>query len=107
MEHKNIDSDVLAFTTSLVGSGQISPDLATEIYAFYKSALSRREEYLVDGLAEKITKWETTMGDEDRSLYTLGMRHAIDFIRGIEPTVAKDYKPIGSEDYRNFKTANE
>ena len=36
------------------------------------------------------------MGDEDKSLYTLGIRHSIDAIKGVPQN---EYQPIG-EDFR-------
>jgi hypothetical protein len=37
------------------------------------------------------------MGDEDKSLYTLGIRHSIDVIKGVPEN---EYQPMG-EDFRN------
>jgi hypothetical protein len=37
-------------------------------------------------LQDKIVDWETGMGEEDRTLYSLGLRHAIDLISGFNPT---------------------
>lgn len=99
MNHKDTTTELLAYTTSLVGSGQVGPDLATEIFLFCKKLLEERDEYIVNGLGEKVAKWESAMGDDDKSLYSLGIRHAIDFVKGIEPTNAKEYKPMG-EDFR-------
>jgi len=98
---KDLESEFMAYTSSLVGSGQITPDLATELFTVFKRITADRETYLVGGLTEKVLKWESVMGDEDKSLYTLGVRHAIDFIRGIEPTNAKQYKPM-DDDFRTF-----
>lgn len=33
-----------------------------------------------------VTEWESMMGDADKSLYSLGLRHAIDIIHGVNPT---------------------
>lgn len=99
MKSHDITTELLEYTTSLVGSGQASPELATEIFLFCKSILERRNEYLVNGLAEKVDKWESAMGEDDKSLYSLGIRHSIDFVKGLEPTNAKEYKPMG-EDFR-------
>lgn len=100
MNRKDFDTELRSFITDLVGRSAVPAENATEIYSYLKKLIADREEYLVEGLVEKVTNWESTMGEEDKSLYSLGLRHAIDFIRGIEPTVAKDYKPMG-EDFRS------
>jgi hypothetical protein len=40
------------------------------------------------------------MGEDDKSLYTLGIRQAVDVLRGDSPTHAKEYKPLDEEDFR-------
>jgi hypothetical protein len=41
------------------------------------------------------------MDGDDKSLYTLGLRHGVDAIRGLAPTNSKEYKPIDEEDFRS------
>jgi len=99
MNRKDFDSELNSYITDLVGSGGLPAEVASEIYSYIKKLMMNREDYLVEGLTEKIHKWETNMGEDEKSLYSLGLRHAVDFIRGIEPTIAKEYKPLG-EDFR-------
>lgn len=99
MNRKDFDSELSSYITDLVASGGLSAEIGSEIYSHIKKLLEGREDFLVEGLAEKIHKWETNMGEDEKSLYSLGLRHAVDFIRGIEPSVAKEYKPLG-EDFR-------
>jgi hypothetical protein len=37
-----------------------------------------------DQLKKLITDWEAAMGDDDKTLYTLGVRRALDKVRGEE-----------------------
>jgi hypothetical protein len=37
-------------------------------------------------LMRKINEWETGMGEADHSLYSLGLRHAVDLITEFDPT---------------------
>ncbi len=83
--------------TGLIMDGSIKPDSAPELISFLIETVNEREDYLASRLAELVRDWETSMGDEDKSLYTLGIRRAIDVIRETE------YKPISGEDFRDFK----
>jgi hypothetical protein len=85
------------YITGMIMDGTIKPDNAPDLISFIDELLDTRETYIVGKLAELVSSWETTMGDDDKSLYTLGVRRAIDVIR------ETDYKPINGEDYRDFK----
>lgn len=41
---------------------------------------------LTDQIAEKYREWESRIGDDDPTLYTLGLRHAVDVITENDPT---------------------
>lgn len=83
--------------TGLIMDGSIQPDKAPELISYLIEVINEREDYLVARLAELVSTWEDSMGDEDKTLYTLGIRRAIDVIRETE------YKPINGEDFREFK----
>ena len=83
--------------TGLIMDGTIKPDNVPDLISFIDEALNSREQYLINGLAELVRTWEASMGEEDKSLYTLGLRRAIDLIR------ESDYKPMSGEDHRDFK----
>ena len=83
--------------TGLIMDGSIQADKAPDLVSFFSEVLVEREEYLVAQLAELVTDWENSMGDEDKTLYTLGIRRAIDVIR------ESQHKPINREDFRDFK----
>jgi hypothetical protein len=72
-----------------------------KIIGSFDSVVRDRELGITDVLTNKIRNWESTMEGDDKSLYTLGLRHAIDAIKGLEPTNFKEYKPIEEEDFRS------
>ena len=76
--------------------GSIKPDAVPDLVSFIDEAIKERDDSLVAGLATLTREWETAMGPDDKSLYTLGLRRAIDLIRG------ESHKPLG-EDVRDFK----
>jgi hypothetical protein len=76
--------------------GSLKPDATPDLLSFIEEAVKNREDYLVAGLATLTRDWEEAMGKDDKSLYTLGLRRAIDLIRG------ESHKPLG-EDFRDFK----
>jgi hypothetical protein len=76
--------------------GSLKPDATPDLLSFIEEAIKTREDSLVEGLATLTRDWETAMGADDKSLYTLGLRRAIDLIRG------ETHKPLG-EDVRDFK----
>ena len=76
--------------------GSLKPDATPDLLSFIEEAIKNREDSLVERLATLTREWETAMGPEDKSLYTLGLRRAIDLIRG------ENHKPL-DEDVRDFK----
>lgn len=83
--------------TGLIMDGTIKPDSAPELISFLIEVVNEREDFLVTKMAELVFSWEDSMGEEDKTLYTLGIRRAIDVVREVE------YKPINGEDFRDFK----
>lgn len=81
---------------SMVFSKTIDASVVPELLKFIDEALDHWEKSLVDELGQKALAWETAMGDDDKSLYTLGIRHSIDAIKGVPKN---QYQPIG-EDFR-------
>jgi hypothetical protein len=55
-----------------------------DLYLLVSKKLQRLEDDLVDGLTKMIKDWETEVPD-DSTLYTLGLRRAIDLIQGTPP----------------------
>ena len=67
-------------TTALAHPGYRQEDL----YIVISKKLQRLEDDLVDELTKMIKDWETEVPD-DTTLYTLGLRRAIDLIQGNAP----------------------
>jgi len=86
---------------NLVYEKQLDPQTMVKIIESFDSVVRDRESGITDVLTNKIRNWENTMDGDDKSLYTLGLRHAIDAIKGLEPTNFKEYKPIEEEDFRS------
>jgi len=56
---------------------QVAEAVVTPVDAFMKS--------IEDQLAELIKDWEEKMSDDDKTLYSLGLRRALDIVRGESP----------------------
>lgn len=48
--------------------------------------LTRHRDKQVEHLKTLIKQWEEVTGQDDTSLYSLGLRHAVDILRGVDPT---------------------
>jgi hypothetical protein len=68
-------------TTALLHPGYRQEDL----YIIINKKIQALEDELVKELTEMIKHWETEVPD-DTTLYTLGLRQAIDLIQGNTPT---------------------
>jgi hypothetical protein len=55
-----------------------------DLYILVSKKLQRIEDDLVDELTKMVKDWETEVPD-DTTLYTLGLRRAIDLIQGNTP----------------------
>lgn len=56
---------------------QIAEAVVTPVDTFVKS--------IEDQLTELIKDWEEKMSDDDKTLYSLGLRRALDVVRGESP----------------------
>jgi len=94
-----IDS-MKAHLHNMILDRHIEPESVKHIVPYVEELLSARDEAIVSALAQLIRDWEEAMGDDDKSLYTLGMRRAIDVIR------EEKYKPL-DKDYRNNSSSEQ
>ena len=94
--NKDIKKVVADHLQSMVYWKNINASVVPELVGFLDEVFLSWEKSLVDALSQKALTWETAMGDEDKSLYTLGIRHSIDAIKGLPQN---EYQPIG-EDFR-------
>ncbi len=99
MNKKEFRSTIVDNLQNLTYENRITPEVLVEILEHLDRVFEEREQTLVKALSEKISSWEAIVGDEDKSLYTLGIRHAIDIIRESDPKKPSDYQTL-DKDYR-------
>jgi hypothetical protein len=98
--NKDARYTIVAHLEALMRDGSIKPEVVPSLIRFIDNATNEKNEDLIKTLVQKIQDWEDTMGEDDKSLYTLGIRQAVDVLRGDSPTHAKEYKPLDEEDFR-------
>lgn len=98
--NKDARYTIVAHLEALTRDGSIKPEAVPSLMRYLDDATSENNEKLIKVLVEKIKDWEDAMGEDDKSLYTLGIRQAVDVLRGDLPTHAKEYKPLDEEDFR-------
>ena len=95
--NKDIKKVIADHLQSMVYWKTMNASAVPELVEFLDEVFLSWEKSLVEELSQKALAWETAMGDEDKSLYTLGIRHSIDVIKGVPEN---EYQPMG-EDFRN------
>jgi hypothetical protein len=98
--NKEVRSIIVSHLEGLMMNGDIKPEAVPSLTRFLDEVISGVYEELIGSLVNKIKDWESTMGEDDKSLYTLGIRQAVDVLRGDNFSHAKDYKPLDEEDFR-------
>ena len=98
--NKDARSTIVSYLEGMMMDGSIKPEAVPSLTRFLDDVLNEGNEELIKTLVGKIKDWEDTMGENDKSLYTLGIRQAVDVLRGDSPTHAKEYKPLDEEDFR-------
>ncbi len=66
----------------LVHAGEITPDTLMKISRIVESRVEEWRVGIINDLNLMVREWEETMGDDDQSFYTLGIRRAIDKLNG-------------------------
>lgn len=79
----------------LVDEKAISLDVSGLILTTVNIELKNIQMDMEVQIQKKITDWEASMGEEDKTLYSLGLRHALDIVTGVVPT---DPKPAEESD---------
>lgn len=98
--NNEIMSTVITHLETMMIDGAIKPEAVPSLVRFLEDILGGMNEDIIKILTDKVTDWEDSMGENDKSLYTLGIRQAIDVLRGDKFNHAKEYKPLNSEDFR-------
>ena len=97
----DVRSTIVSHLEGLMMNGDIKPEAVPSLTRFLDDVISNVNEDLIETLVGKIKDWEDTMGEDDKSLYTLGIRQAVDVLRGDNFNHAKEYKPLDEEDFRS------
>lgn len=100
MMNNEVRSTIVSHLEGMMMDGSIKAEAVPSLIRFLDDVFSGANDGYIKTLTEKIQDWENTMGEDDKSLYTLGIRQAVDVLRGDVPTHAKEYKPLGEEDFR-------
>lgn len=105
MNNKEFRQVIIGYLQGLVYDKKLDADLVPLILIAIEMAVEEKENTVIKNLSDKILSWEASMGDDDKSLYTLGIRHSIDSIRGSEPQKPSEYLPL-DQDYRGVKDSS-
>jgi hypothetical protein len=88
---KNFQETIFNTLTSLLAQKKFDSDTQLDIYLAMKKAAMDLQSSQVQKLQEKIEYWESVYGQADTSLYTLGLRHAMDILTGQTATDANGF----------------
>ena len=81
---------------SMIANNELSVETATRLTAQINSGIAKGMNQLKKELEDKIHLWDSMYGGNDKSLYTLGLRHAVDMING---EVATDHNGFNDKPY--------
>lgn len=101
MTREELMDGIRAHLQNMVLNQHIKPEVVVLMLPDIEEMIVGRDKLLVDSLAGLVKEWEEAMGPDDKSLYSLGLRKAIDIIRN------EEHKPLGEKDYRNNKPSTE
>lgn len=81
---KRLASEFQTALMPMITSGEITVEAAMAIVPMVADMLEQYEDEITDGIEMRYREWEAKMGDDDGTLYTLGLRHAKDIVEGKE-----------------------
>jgi hypothetical protein len=80
---KNFQETIFNTLASLLAQNKFDTDTQLDIYLAMKKAAMDLQEGQIQKIKDKIDTWESMYGQADTSLYTLGLRHALDIITDV------------------------
>jgi hypothetical protein len=95
LEDKSLEPITQAIN-SMIASNEITIEVATRLIAQINNGISEGVTNLKRQLEDKIHLWDSMYGGNDKSLYTLGLRHALDIVKG---EVATDTNGFNGKPY--------
>ena len=69
----------------LQAEGFLDSESASLVTFLFREHLEKYNNNLSEDIHKRARAWEQSVGEDDPSLYTLGLRHASDIIRGESP----------------------
>ena len=94
MNRKQTKEHINTYIRKLMAENKINYSVVPELVLFIEEAFESWEKSMTEELIVKVSKWEESMGEEDNSLYSLGIRHSIDTIRGTE---SGEHRPLDKD----------
>ena len=95
LEDKILDP-VIEATNSLIANGKLPIEVATLVIQQMRVAIEDAQLSMRTQVEDKIHLWESMYGEKDKTLYALGLRHALDIING---EVATDKNGFNDKPY--------
>ncbi len=99
-----VNEPIMNSLTTLLAQKKFDSDTQLDIYLSVKRAVKDLQDTQVAELESKIAKWESVTEGADNTLYTLGLRHAIDVITG---NVATDFNGYDGEKFDHSQVKEE
>lgn len=78
----NINERFLSELRVLVQSGELTPEQMTKVARVFNKENTAWRVAIAAQLRDMVEEWEESMGQDDKSLYSLGLRRAIDLLTG-------------------------
>ena len=100
---KNFQETIFNTLATLLAQNKFDTDTQLDIYLAMKKAAMDLQESQIQKIKDKIDTWESMYGQADTSLYTLGLRHALDIIKGEIATNNNGFNDKPYEDGQEFK----
>jgi hypothetical protein len=77
----SLTSNMVEQLHQYVQRGEITPEALMKISQVVEANTQNWVEAKIQKLEEMVQEWEATMVDDDKTLYSLGLRRAVDVIR--------------------------
>jgi hypothetical protein len=98
---KNFQETIFNILATLLAQKKFDTDTQLDIYLAVKKAALEMQEVNAEKIRAKISEWDSMYGEADNSLYTLGLRHALDIITN---EVATDFNGYDGEKFQKEET---
>lgn len=85
MDFQDLDKALV----EMVKNNEITPEAYSKISLLDKQIDNGVILEKIKKLEQMVKEWEETMGDNDKTFYTLGLRRAIDVLAGDDPDILK------------------